>query len=602
MKRIDWKIRVLIRVILVSCNILISHLFLQWCQNQLSVDLALKFAFSWHAEKFFLGSLVLLFLYLFLVSLSGSFLAGTIFYDIGIGILGFATYLKMAYRQEPIYPDDLKMITQFGMLREIVGNGLFFLILLLVVVASSFFLWFLFRSFRLSKKKQILRVSTLLISSVCLLYVSHFNDATNLLRKGYNKTALWIPYSQQMNYYNTGFVGGFLYNLRVDAMEKPSDYSKKRIDEVVANYSTTSDQKNEEKPNIVFVMSESFSDPDHLEGVNISGEPLADYYEMAQQTYSGKMLSQNYGGGTANIEFEALTSFSMELFNPQMTTPYTMLVPKMKQIPSLVSLSKSRGYQTTAIHPYDTSMYKRKDVYDVLGFDQFLDQDSMAYTDKLEKNPYISDASAYQQVLDLLKENEKPQFIHLVTMQTHMPYGGKYDTLNYPVQANGDVYSIESYLQDVSYASQALKTFLEALNKESERTIVVFWGDHLPGIYSDVVQEANEGPTLHETQFLMWDSKEKMAYEADQITSPFYFAPKLFEKSTLELTPFYQLLVSLEKQLPAFEKQMYKMADGSWKSELALDEQAQQLYEDYRLIQYDVLQGDQFSLETNFFQ
>src|SRR5699024_4269820 len=250
-------------------------------------------------------------------------------------------------------------------------------------------------------------------------------------------------------------------------------------------------------------MSESFFDPDHVEEVNISGEPLADYYEMAQQTYSGKMLSQNYGGGTANIEFEALTSFSMELFNPQMTTPYTMLVPKMKQIPSLVSLSKSRGYQTTAIHPYDTSMYKRKDVYDVLGFDQFLDQDSMAYTDKLEKNPYISDASAYQQVLDLLKENEKPQFIHLVTMQTHMPYGGKYDTLNYPVQANGDVYSIESYLQDVSYASQALKTFLEALNKEAERTIVVFWGDHLPGIYSDVVQEANEGPTLHETQFLM---------------------------------------------------------------------------------------------------
>src|SRR5699024_8855167 len=238
------KHRIIIKAAAIILAIIFSNLFLQWCQNQLSADLALKFAFSWHAEKFFLGSLVLLFLYLFLVSLSGSFLAGTIFYDIGIGILGFATYLKMAYRQEPIYPDDLKMITQFGMLRAFVGTGLLFLILLLVVVASSFFLWFLFRSFRLSKKKQLLRVSTLLISSVCLLYVSHFNDATNLLRKGYNKTALWIPYSQQMNYYNTGFVGGFLYNLRVDAMEKPSDYSKKRIDEVVANYSTTSDQKN----------------------------------------------------------------------------------------------------------------------------------------------------------------------------------------------------------------------------------------------------------------------------------------------------------------------------------------------------------------------
>lgn len=56
-------------------------------------------------------------------------------------------------------------------------------------------------------------------------------------------------------------------------------------------------------------MSESFSDPSRLNGVEVSGEPLADYYEVADQTYSGNMLSQNYGGGTANIEFEALTGF-----------------------------------------------------------------------------------------------------------------------------------------------------------------------------------------------------------------------------------------------------------------------------------------------------
>lgn len=67
-------------------------------------------------------------------------------------------------------------------------------------------------------------------------------------------------------------------------------------------------------------MSESFSDPSRLNGVEVSGEPLADYYEVADQTYSGNMLSQNYGGGTANIEFEALTGFSMALFNAQLTT------------------------------------------------------------------------------------------------------------------------------------------------------------------------------------------------------------------------------------------------------------------------------------------
>ena len=62
----------------------------------------------------------------------------------------------------------------------------------------------------------------------------------------------------------------------------------------------------------------------------------------------------------------------------------------------------------------------------------------MNYTDKLENNPYISDQAAYQEVTTLLKEKEQPQFIHLVTMQTHMPYENKYTTSNYFSQGNGN--------------------------------------------------------------------------------------------------------------------------------------------------------------------
>ena len=65
----------------------------------------------------------------------------------------------------------------------------------------------------------------MLVCTVGLVYVSHFNDSNNLLRKAYNRTALWIPLFTKMNYYNTGFIGGFLFNLRVDAMEQPAGYS-----------------------------------------------------------------------------------------------------------------------------------------------------------------------------------------------------------------------------------------------------------------------------------------------------------------------------------------------------------------------------------------
>jgi phosphoglycerol transferase MdoB-like AlkP superfamily enzyme len=313
------------------------------------------------------------------------------------------------------------------------------------------------------------------------------------------------------------------------------------------------------------------------------------------------MLSQNYGGGTANIEFEALTSFSMELFNPQMTTPYTLLVPKMDNLPSVVSLTAQRGYETTAIHPYDTSMYKRKDVYDILGFNRFLDQETMKHTDKIEQNPYISDKAAYDEIMDILKDNQQPQFVHLVTMQTHMPYGGKYDTLHYSAKGTGNMNSVGNYLQDIAYSSQALSDFINQVEQLPRRTLIVFWGDHLPGIYSDEVQAENEQSTLHETEFLMWDSQNEWKFEPNQITSPFYFAPNLFERSNLLLSPFYDMLLKLENELPAFEKGMY-LQDGQWQSELALDQKAQELYNDYQLIQYDIVQGKQYSVDKQFFE
>lgn len=585
----------------------LSNLYLQWCQNDLSFDLAVKFAFSWHTEKFLLACLVLLMIFLFLVAVLGSFLFGTFFYLVGIGILGYANYLKMTYRQEPIYPDDLKMIKEFGLLKDMTGTISFYLLagMILLVVAGG--CWAIYRSFKKDKKFQAIRVITLFTTIFALIYISHFNNPNNLLRKAYNKTALWIPYSQKMNYYNTGFIGGFLYNLKIDPMEKTKGYSEEKIKEITSHYQKLADEKNktasEEQPNIIYVMSESFSDPSRLNGVEITGDPLADYYAVADQTYSGQMLSQNYGGGTANIEFEALTGFSMGLFNAQLTTPYTMLVPKMNQLPSIVSTLKDQNYHTTAIHPYNTSMYKRKDVYEVLGFDEFISENTMTYTDTIEDNPYISDASAYQEVMDLLKEDDTPQFIHLVTMQTHMPYDGKYQQLEYTAKTedNSGISSLENYLQDISYSSQSLKAFTEELKKLSRRTLVVFWGDHLPGIYSDTIQNSNEKHTLHETQFLMFDSQGELEKTEAPVTSPFYFAADLMNQTNQQTTGFYQLLLALQNELPAFERELYYQ-EGQWHREAQLNKKQAELYQAYEMIQYDIVSGEKYSLQTNFFE
>ncbi|WP_175580124.1 LTA synthase family protein [Enterococcus florum] len=581
-----------------------SNLFLQLTQNEFSFELAFKFAFSWHTEKFFLGCLVLLLVYGLFTSALGSILFGSFLYLFLIIGIGTANFLKMKYRMEPIYPDDLKMITEFGLIKDLVNGPLFVLFILLITASLGILGFSFYRSLRKSRRQQFVRLGIFLSSLLALIYVSNFNDPKNLLRQAYNRSALWIPYSQKMNYYNTGFMGGFLYNLRVDPMEKPKDYSKERIEQIVDKYTKQAAALNgsDEKPNIIYVMNESFSDPARLNGIEISGgDPLADYRTVAEDTYSGQMLSQNYGGGTANIEFEALTGFSMELFNAQMTTPYTMLIPKMETIPSLVSLTKKQGYQTTAIHPYNTSMYKRKDVYDIFGFDHFLDEETMTHTSTIEDNPYISDEAAYREVLDRLKKQKHPQFIHLVTMQTHMPYNGKYEELQFHAEGLNSS-SLDNYFQDIAYASQALRLFIEAVDQLPKRTIVVFWGDHLPGIYSDELQSKNEKMTLHETEFLIHDNKNELSNKEKQnvITSPFYFGPTVFEQAGLKSSGFYQLLLAMQKKIPAFESGMY-YKNGAWSQEQPFTKRERLIYEEYQLIQYDITTGEQYSRNQKFF-
>ena len=69
-------------------------------------------------------------------------------YVVAIGVLGFANYMKMSYRQEPIYPDDLKMITEIGLLKDMTGTMLFTVILAAAGTVIGLFCWYMFRSLK----------------------------------------------------------------------------------------------------------------------------------------------------------------------------------------------------------------------------------------------------------------------------------------------------------------------------------------------------------------------------------------------------------------------------------------------------------------------
>ena len=612
-KLLSSKVDATILILLFLGSALINNAILQLFQNNLDWDLVNKFIFEWHTILFLLGSSVIFIFTLWLYAILGNrYLTVGLTFLISLG-LGVATWQKMINRSEPLYPSELSMIKELSFMVSMIESKvvLGFLLIVLVVMALSYVFTCLQTRFIIKynrHKSYLIRFILFITTSFLLVYIANFNQPGNLLKKAYDPNAYWIPYSQQMNYYNNGFIGGFLFNLKVDAMAEPKGYSKAKIAELTQKYQEIAEEINQNRSgpikntNIIYIMNESFSDPLALNGMEIAKDPIPLTRHLMENNRSGSILSQGYGGGTANIEFEALTGFSMEPMNPQLTTPYTQLLAKVTNFPSIVSYLNEQNYQTTAIHPYNTSMYKRQNVYQSLGFQNFINEDTMKNTEKMESNPYISDKAAYQEVLDTLEASKGSNFIHLVTMQNHMPYGSKYVSSEYEVSGTENDQITSNYLKDLSYSDQALDNFIKQIDQLAEPTIVIFWGDHLPSVYGDVIFNQNSLDKMHETPLLIYSNVNKKDKELGMI-SPIYFAPELLEVANADITGFYALLNQLQSNLPAFEKEMYleKNAEKMKKSANELSQETQALLADYYMIQYDITTGKKYSLQTNLF-
>lgn len=612
-KLLSSKVDATILILLFLGSALINNAILQLFQNNLDWDLVNKFIFEWHTILFLLGSSVIFIFTLWLYAILGNrYLTVGLTFLISLG-LGVATWQKMINRSEPLYPSELSMIKELSFMVSMIESKvvLGFLLIVLVVMALSYVFTRLQTRFIIKynrHKSYLIRFILFITTSFLLVYIANFNQPGNLLKKAYDPNAYWIPYSQQMNYYNNGFIGGFLFNLKVDAMAEPKGYSKAKIAELTQKYQEIAEEINQNRSgpikntNIIYIMNESFSDPLALNGMEIAKDPIPLTRHLMENNRSGSILSQGYGGGTANIEFEALTGFSMEPMNPQLTTPYTQLLAKVTNFPSIISYLNEQNYQTTAIHPYNTSMYKRQNVYQSLGFQNFINEDTMKNTEKMESNPYISDKAAYQEVLDTLEASKGSNFIHLVTMQNHMPYGSKYVSSEYEVSGTENDQITSNYLKDLSYSDQALDNFIKQIDQLAEPTIVIFWGDHLPSVYGDVIFNQNSLDKMHETPLLIYSNVNKKDKELGMI-SPIYFAPELLEVANADITGFYALLNQLQSNLPAFEKEMYleKNAEKMKKSANELSQETQALLADYYMIQYDITTGKKYSLQTNLF-
>ena len=551
-----------------------------------------------------------------IVTILISFLFVGIFrnWRISVGILfSLATIVmyinteKMASRNTPFLPEDLAMSGEAGGLASMINlerflNMLFtiaiIIIITIIVNKISKKIW----HFKFSKRQKIaIFIPQIALILICAHFLNlHTLEIRNLSGKGtfikVENLETSIDFTDQTyNYRTNGFILATISNLQTKTQKKPEGYSKEAVQKIVQKYKKIAEENNknrkklsDEKVNVVYVMSESFIDPKlgkHLYDYG-NKEPIPYTKKIKNSQSSGWAASSEYGGGTANVEFEALTGLSNFFLN---SIPYTSIVPANKDTPSIVKNFNENGYKTIAMHPYNRNMYRREVVYPNLGFQEYRSADGFKNNSRIDNSKYISDESAFNEVLAELKNSQKPEFIHLVTMQNHMPYEeNAYSEHNFSVNAkNGanpeNAKTVQAYLEGISRSDKAMKNFLSEIKKLNEKTIVVFWGDHWPGIYGEMFEKELNKNDIRRTPLFVYSNfkKEKQDLGTSSLIYNQILALNSFDS---KLSAFQYLLSDLREKYPALTKQFVKTDEKS------------DVLKDFEMIEYDILSGNKYSL------
>lgn len=310
------------------------------------------------------------------------------------------------------------------------------------------------------------------------------------------------------SYQDNGFLSSFVSTAQLMIPQKPKGYSKQIADKTVKELASRYDEKNgegsaakaardqysQQKPNIVVVMNETFTDLSIYDSIKDAGYDGPQYLKSLypDSILHGTLQVSAMGGGTCNSEFETLTGNSMAFIGSGVY-PYETY---NMNIDNLVSQLKGQGYDTHAIHPAAGSNWNRDGVYSAFGFDTFDDEATFVGATRFRNR--IDDASTYSKTLEYLNGSDTPQFIFDVTLMGHSGYETGLVPEDKQVNCTVDGLDeknqnkLNEYLATSNEEDAQLKTLIDGIKKSKKPTIVLFFGDHQPALSEAIGGESDD--------------------------------------------------------------------------------------------------------------
>lgn len=520
-------------------------------------------------------------------------------------ILPVASWVKSHWLLQPLVPADLQLVgdTQ-RLLPRLLTPGMAMVVLgaiTLLVLGSGAAIRRVIE-LRLSLVPRVLG----LCSAVAVPYTIAMAPAESLERLQSNcRLSQGSATTLAASYAQNGFALSMLLgtNRHLAGLGGPS---RERIDAIAeAMRRTPLPDAPAVRPDVVVILGESFFDPSDLPGLACSEDPTPNYHALRGQTRDLRLLSPAYGGGTAQMEFELLTGFSMR-FQPQATSPYLEQLHQLPT-PSIARYFTSLGYRTLSVHPYQRTFYWRDTNHPLLGFARFDAEES--FPAGMRKGLYISDEALADRVVAELEGAKRPLFLFAVSMQNHGPYhGGRYGQCDVTVSSRLEPAkhgAVETWVQGLRDTDAMLGRVVEVLRKRERPTILVFFGDHLPTFGPDlsVYRELGfvtgslspqEQLRLRAVPAIVWANYPVNLPKQDEVISPGLIWSEVLPAIGME-HPFYtRFLGRVREQAPGVSSVVCVLPDGTPAAAPPADAGA--LLDEYRDLQHDIMDGRRHGL------
>lgn len=319
-------------------------------------------------------------------------------------------------------------------------------------------------------------------------------------------------------YADYGFPYGFLCSIFVQGINKPSDYDGESIEAVLERIEAAKSKSGAqggdvEKPNVIYVQLESFFDINSVLGLELSENVIPNFTALKNSCPSGYLSVPLVGAGTANTEFEILTGMDIDFFGAG-EYPYTSVLDE-NTCESVAYMYKSYGYKAHAMHNNTGTFYGRHTVYSNLGFDTFTPLECM-YGVEYNALEWAKDSCLAQQIKETLLSSEERDFIFTVSVQAHGKYPEEMlgDGSDY-LYGYDDISGLETerlenmylyYVNQIRGTDGLIGELIEFLEGFDEKTVVVFYGDHLP--YLELEAEQVKNGDLYQTEYILWSNYE----------------------------------------------------------------------------------------------